>query len=354
MATGDPLVRSLAETQAVLAEPFALEDLANQPTPLLATHLAPGDHLGEDALTDLTHMLGSVRAVTVAVIDEAPTRALADIASGFDVIFGPPGSGLDGGVVEVEDIHTALGTFAAAVEINPHSAVTLAELLRQRAWDRVPQGLVLESLAYSTLQSGPAFAAWLAQRGPAEIPVDPEPPVLVERGPTSLHVTLNRPHRSNAFTADVRDALVETLRLAAADPLLDGIVLDGAGASFSSGGDLAEFGSTPDPATGHMARVQRSPAWWVDRLSSNVRVHLHGHCVGAGIEVPAFAGTVLAASDTRIRLPEVAMGLIPGAGGTVSIPRRIGPHRTAWLAITGAELSASEALAWGLVDRVVE
>ena len=63
-------------------------------------------------------------------------------------------------------------------------------------------------------------------------------------------------------------------------------------------------------------------------------------------------GTVLAAPDTRIRLPEVAMGLVPGAGGTVSIPRRIGRHRTAWLALTGAEIGADQALAWGLVDRI--
>ncbi|MEM7288545.1 MAG: enoyl-CoA hydratase/isomerase family protein [Actinomycetota bacterium] len=216
----------------------------------------------------------------------------------------------------------------------------------------MPQGLVLESLTYSTLQSGPEFATWLDARGPKDVPPDVEPPILVERDGTAIHVVLNRPARANAFIAPMRDALVEALRTAAADPSIEGVILRGVGASFCSGGDLAEFGSVPDPAIGHATRVTRSPAWWVDHLARDVRVHLHGHCVGAGIELPAFAGTVLAAEDTRIRLPEVAMGLVPGAGGTVSIPRRIGRHRTAWLAVTGTEINAVTALRWGLIDRV--
>ena len=167
-----------------------------------------------------------------------------------------------------------------------------------------------------------------------------------------MELTLNRPDRANAFVASMRDGVVEALRTAAADPSVEGVILRGAGDSFCSGGDLAEFGSAPDPAVGHATRETRSPAWWVDHLAADVRVHLHGHCIGAGIEVPAFAGTVLAASDTRIRLPEVAMGLVPGAGGTVSIPRRIGRHRTAWLAVTGTEIDAATALQWGLVDRI--
>jgi enoyl-CoA hydratase/carnithine racemase len=74
--------------------------------------------------------------------------------------------------------------------------------------------------------------------------------------------------------------------------------------------------------------------------------------VGSGIELPAFAGRVLAAPDTQVRLPELALGLIPGAGGTVSITARIGRHRTALLGLTGAPVDADTALAWGLVDEL--
>ena len=71
-----------------------------------------------------------------------------------------------------------------------------------------------------------------------------------------------------------------------------------------------------------------------------------------GIELSAFAGTVEAAEGTTVSLPEVSMGLIPGAGGTASIPRRIGPQRAAWLALTGTRLDAATAVRWGLVDRI--
>jgi len=68
------------------------------------------------------------------------------------------------------------------------------------------------------------------------------------------------------------------------------------------------------------------------------------------MELPAFAATVLADPGTTFRLPELAMGLIPGAGGTASLPRRIGRHRTAWMGLTGLPIDAATALEWGLVD----
>ena len=338
--------RPLAEVAADLTSPFGLEDIATAAVPIIAADLR-GDVVVDEALTPA---LSSVRAVTVAVIDDSPSLATGEVASGFDVVLGPPGAA--GAVVETADPDAELATIVAATGANPQAAVALAELLRIGAYERVPQGLVLESLTYSTLQAGPEFRAWLDQRGPKDLPTDTEPPVLVERTGTAMQLTLNRPARANAFVASMRDALVESLRTAAADPAVEGVILRGAGDSFCSGGDLAEFGTTPDPAIGHATRVTRSAGWWIDHLARDVRVHLHGHCIGAGIELPAFSGTVVAAGDTRIRLPEVAMGLVPGAGGTVSIPRRIGRHRTAWLGLTGSEIDAHTALRWGLIDRI--
>ena len=66
----------------------------------------------------------------------------------------------------------------------------------------------------------------------------------------------------------------------------------------------------------------------------------------------AFAGRVVAHPDTQISLPEIGLGLIPGAGGTVSLPRRIGRHRTAELAFAGAPIDAATAMRWGLVDAI--
>ncbi|MCY4192857.1 MAG: enoyl-CoA hydratase/isomerase family protein [bacterium] len=176
--------------------------------------------------------------------------------------------------------------------------------------------------------------------------------MLAERAKSTLRLTLNRPERHNAFSAEMRDGLVEQLRAAWADPSLDGIVLNGAGPTFCSGGDLAEFGTTPDPGTAHRVRSVRSAAFWINRLAAKTRVIVHGTCVGAGVELPAYAHDVVAHPDATFRLPEVAMGLVPGAGGTVSIARRIGRQRLCYFALTNTEINTATALSWGLIDRI--
>jgi enoyl-CoA hydratase/carnithine racemase len=239
-----------------------------------------------------------------------------------------------------------------ACAANPLAAVTMAQLLRFSPDLSVADGLVAESVAYSMLQAGPEHRGWLAHRPPVARPEDKGPPVLVERRGSWLAVTLNRPERHNAYSAAMRDALVAALQIAHADRSLERIELLGAGRSFCSGGDLSEFGTAPDPATAHAVRVATGAAVWMHRVSDRAVARVHGACIGAGIELAAFAGRVVSAPDTRFCLPEVSMGLVPGAGGTVSVPRRIGPQRAALLAITGHALDAGTARDWGLVDEV--
>jgi enoyl-CoA hydratase/carnithine racemase len=100
--------------------------------------------------------------------------------------------------------------------------------------------------------------------------------------------------------------------------------------------------------------MTRSPARLLAGMAERVQVELHGACIGAGIELAAFARRVVARPDTRIHLPEIRMGLIPGAGGTASLPRRIGRQRTAFLALSGRWVDAETARAWGLVDALAE
>jgi enoyl-CoA hydratase/carnithine racemase len=214
----------------------------------------------------------------------------------------------------------------------------------------VPAGLVVESLAYSMLLAGPEFARWLEARGPRTPPPAGDEPVLLARHDDELVVTLNRPARHNAYAAAVRDALVDALEVGLADTSLH-VRLRGAGRSFCSGGDLDEFGTTPDVATAHLIRTTRSAGRLLHALGHRLTVEAHGACVGAGTELSAFGARVLARDDAWFQLPEVAMGLVPGAGGTVSVTKRIGRHRTAWLALTGARLDVAAALAWGLVDE---
>jgi enoyl-CoA hydratase/carnithine racemase len=90
----------------------------------------------------------------------------------------------------------------------------------------------------------------------------------------------------------------------------------------------------------------------VHELRDRITFIVHGACIGAGVEIPAFAGRVVARSDATFRLPELGMGLVPGAGGTVSIPRRIGRERFRTMALTGEMIDAATALSWGLVDEI--
>jgi len=152
----------------------------------------------------------------------------------------------------------------------------------------------------------------------------------------------------------MRDELCDALSVALQDPSAPRIELRGAGRSFCSGGDLAEFGGFTDSSATHAIRLARHPARWMSRLAERTTVYLHGACFGAGIELPAFASRLVADPSTVVSLPEIGLGLIPGAGGTISLPQRIGRQRTAWLALTAARVDARTALDWGLVDAIAE
>jgi enoyl-CoA hydratase len=254
--------------------------------------------------------------------------------------------------VTVADGDDALERIEANVVEHPITAGTLALLLRGQESRSVSHGLVAESSAYSVLQSGPEFAAWRAAH-PARTGKDEGARVRVDREGDSLLLTLTRPGRLNALDAPMRDALVEALVLAAADPEIARVELRGEGGAFCAGGDLDEFGTRPDPATAHLVRLERSVGRVLSTLQKPVTTYLHGTCMGSGIELAAFTDTVVAAEDTQIALPEIGLGLVPGAGGTVSLPRRIGRLRTAWLAFSGCTIDAARAHRWGLVDELV-
>lgn len=243
----------------------------------------------------------------------------------------------------------AADRIAAGFARAPLAGVTVALLVRDAPGGVWP-GLVAESTAYSMLQGGPELAAWRAAH-PADPAGDDGPRVRVSEAHGHTVVTLTRPARHNALDARLRDELDAALA-----PLVDDrgpVIVRGEGPSFCSGGDLDEFVSFPDPATAHVIRLTRSLAWRFHQLERRLVVGLHGACLGAGIELPAFAARVVAADDARIGLPELGIGLIPGAGGTVSIPRRAGRQTLLRMVWDGEPIDAHRARRWGLVDEVV-
>jgi enoyl-CoA hydratase/carnithine racemase len=254
--------------------------------------------------------------------------------------------------VAVADSGGALELIGRRIGHCPSAAVVVDGLLRVTENLSVADGLVAESLAYSMLLGGPEFAHWRAEN-----PVRPRltfdgPAVAMTRQADELDIVLDRPSRRNSFTAEMRDALVEALTLPTLDRTITRVRLRGNGPSFSSGGDLDEFGAATDLVAAYFIRLERSAGWAVHRIADRVEAYLHGACIGAGIEIPAFAERVVATRDAWFKLPELQLGLVPGAGGTVSVTRRIGRWRTAWMVLSGEAVHAVTAHRWGLVDSL--
>jgi enoyl-CoA hydratase/carnithine racemase len=301
------------------------------------------------AVARLAQEIGLQPGVVIGLTAAADTAPAALLDAVTVTYTGEPSD--DRRVVAVADPAAVAADIGNAVAQAPMAAAVLHQLLRATASISVIDALAMESMAYSMLLAGPEFGRWLARR-PAHTSRAIQANVLVRREAGDvLHVTLDEPGRRNPFSAAMRDQLHDALMIAVADPALR-IVLDGSGPNFCSGGDLSEFGTAPDPAIAHVIRVERSVGALLARLADRTTVVVHGACVGAGLELPGFAGEVIADAGATFRLPEVAMGLIPGAGGTVSLARRIGRWRLAHLALSGAAISADQACRWGAVDRV--
>ncbi|MEN3976240.1 enoyl-CoA hydratase/isomerase family protein [Emcibacter sp. SYSU 3D8] len=334
---------------------------------------APASLAGEPAASEIFSPVGEL-PLTVIDLDQATIAALREtcaLAPRSGVRIGVDrGGAVPGGVADLfdillttgeatgkkwvrvapEDLDREIGRLSARAAATPFAASVFAQVLRMGASLSFDEGLILESFAYSTLLAGGEFHAWRAANPARRRSAEPEHLVDVERERALLRISLNRPAAHNGLNARMRDQLAEALRAAVADPMISRILLKGEGPSFCSGGDLDEFGSATDQALAHAVRIARSVSSLVHRCTDRVSVRLHGACLGAGIEIAAAAGSITADRSARLGLPEVGMGLIPGAGGTVTVRRRIGRHRTCYLGLSSHRLTAEEALAWGLID----
>jgi enoyl-CoA hydratase len=245
-------------------------------------------------------------------------------------------------------------TLVRQVKQAPHAAAVAVQLLRSSAGLPPDRALQFESCCYGLLQGSAEHARWLATRG-ASLPQScAAGRVVVDRCGAELRIVLDRPLSRNAIDRVMRDQLVEAFSLAAADPEVRSIKLRALGAAFSVGGDLAEFGTTRDPATAHLIRSRTLPALAIGARADILDAHVQGACVGAGLEIAAFASRLTASSQAWFQLPELSMGLIPGAGGCVSVPKRIGRQRTLLMILSGRRINAQTALRWGLIDAIEE
>jgi hypothetical protein len=239
-----------------------------------------------------------------------------------------------------------------ALIAHPEAAQTLIDLLQQSLKLPLDEALTLESLAYAKLQNSDDHGRWLASR--ERLSLLPEGTLHLNRDAEKLSIVIDRPRAHNAIDRAMRDALYDAFTLASLDHDITHVALSSRGKAFCIGGELSEFGTTRDTETAHAIRMQTLPARALLGCATKLHVHVQGACIGAGLEIAAFAARLTASPKAWFQLPELAMGLIPGAGGCVSIPRRIGWKRTAALGLSGQRIGAQTALDWGLIDAIRE
>lgn len=178
-------------------------------------------------------------------------------------------------------------------------------------------------------------------------------PVKVERRGRAAILTLDRPERMNALSRDTLLALGRLGRELAADPEVRAIVLTGAGdKAFCAGADLKERQGFSDDDVRAQVGLYRTELAALDRSPKPVVAALNGVAFGGGLELALVCDLRVAVPEAKVGLPETTLGIIPGAGGTQRLPRIVGEARAKEMILLGRRLTAQEALAWGLVNRV--
>lgn len=175
--------------------------------------------------------------------------------------------------------------------------------------------------------------------------------VAVEAGVAVL--TLENPPL-NLVTLELTRRLRAALDRLAADDAARVLVVTGTGSrAFCAGSDVSEFPSVADDVVRKKLAPENAAYSALDDFPKPTIAALNGLAFGGGLELAVCCDILVAGADVRLALPEVKLGVLPGSGGTVRVPRRIGEGRAKELMFTGDPIDAETARAWGLVNRVV-
>jgi enoyl-CoA hydratase/carnithine racemase len=178
--------------------------------------------------------------------------------------------------------------------------------------------------------------------------------VIYEKLGPVARLTLNRPAALNAVNLAMRDELWVLLQAVRDDPDVRAVLIRGAGErAFCAGADVKEFGSAPSLVEARRARRERDLWGMMLDLPKPLVAAIHGWALGAGCELSLLCDVRIAAEDARFGLPEVALGYIPSAGGTQTLPRTIPCSAAVQMILTGAPINAPTALRLGLIHAVV-
>ena len=168
------------------------------------------------------------------------------------------------------------------------------------------------------------------------------------------HIVLNRPRVMNAYNVQMRDELFVTLEAVRDDPDVRVAVISGAGErAFCAGADLTEFGTAPSLAIARQVRWERDIWGLFLSLGKPLIAAMRGYVIGSGVEIACLCDIRIAADDAQFAMPEVALGMIPAAGGTQTLRRVVGASRALEMVLSNRRVGAEEARRIGLAHTVV-
>jgi enoyl-CoA hydratase/3-hydroxyacyl-CoA dehydrogenase len=178
--------------------------------------------------------------------------------------------------------------------------------------------------------------------------------VKVEREQSILWVILNRAHRLNAFNDVLMEELADVLDTAEKDASVKCLIITGDGdRAFSAGADVTMFPKATPTKAEEFSRAGQKVFSKIEEMSKPVVAAINGFALGGGLELALACDFRIAAEHTELGSPEIALGLIPGWGGTQRLVRIVGLAKAKELVMLGIRLKADEALKTGLVHKVV-
>ena len=181
-----------------------------------------------------------------------------------------------------------------------------------------------------------------------------EPVVLYSKSGAVAHIVLNRPRVMNAYNVQMRDELFITLEAVRDDPDVRVAIISGAGArAFCAGADLTEFGTAPSQVIARQVRWERDIWGLFLSLGKPLIAAMRGYVIGSGVEIACLCDIRIAADDAQFAMPEVALGMIPAAGGTQTLRRVVGASRALEMVLSNRRIGADEAQRIGLAHIVV-